>query len=95
MCICTYLLTLIKRNLPRSHTRIFEEVGPGRVDYCDVVFFIAYVYIWFQPHSHSSIESPSSLYACRKPHPQSNSPLSIAHTPPPAPAVCYPMSARA
>ena len=38
-----YLFGIMKAYLPGSHGGCFVEVGPGGVDYCYVIFFVAWV----------------------------------------------------
>ena len=36
----------MKSNLSRCHPGVFVQVGPGRVDDCYIVLFVACVYIY-------------------------------------------------
>ncbi len=44
----------MKADLAGGHGRAFEEVGPGRVDDCYIVFFIAYVWASQREHRRTS-----------------------------------------
>lgn len=33
---------IVKANLTGCHAGCFVEVGPGGIDYCDVIFFVAW-----------------------------------------------------
>lgn len=37
-----YLLRIIEAHLARRHTGVLVQVGPGRVDDCHIVLFVAY-----------------------------------------------------
>ena len=37
-----YFSGIVKANLTGGHGGCFVEVGPGGVDYCDVIFFVAW-----------------------------------------------------
>ena len=39
-----YLSGIVETNLTGSHGGCFVEIGPGSVDYCDIIFFVACIH---------------------------------------------------